>query len=196
MNETESSVVNVFDDAIQTLPIAATEQGSLEATSQAFFSMVEHIRQEGIHRSTASRLNLHYLTYPQMRRLYPDEGSQLVSLAVHRASRMLKNQEVLPDGLMFDLDRNLSTLVLQGQRFVLSVRSHGGRLHLPVDMTQLSAQLKEHLSQGLVPRIITGALFRMFDADQRMVVRVIARLSPSRSLQAGDASTAAMEIAA
>lgn len=171
-------VVSVFRGSFCTLPLGPSEQKALEATSRAFHAMVNAIRAAGVRGNTASRLTLHYLNYARMRQMYPEEGSQLVSLAVHRAARLLKDDVSGEDGGLFDIDRNLAALLTpDAGRCLFSVRVQGGRIYLPVDPALLPESLGQAWARGVAPRIVTGTLFLDRHGFEEAVLRVEASWS-------------------
>lgn len=72
-------------------------------TSDIYATLCRHIEAVGVVQGTTSRVALHALCYHSLRKKYPDIPSQFISLATHRASRMLR-AETWPIGLVMDLD--------------------------------------------------------------------------------------------
>jgi hypothetical protein len=143
---------------------SAALRAEIAQSAASYAELCRHIFAVGVVLKTTSRIVLHHACYKDLRRKHPDIPSQWISLAIHRASRMLRDVETgqVPSDLVLDLDGRVASLraveAADGQvRLVMSLRLMGGRYRLYAESDALRSTLPDvsalsqtvyHIRQG------------------------------------------------
>lgn len=135
----------------------------IQDTGRTFARMVDQAVQIGVRHHTAGRIKLHHLAYQTLRRKHTKEGSQRASIAIYRASLVLKGEcEPLPGAkakdVVFDIDRHTASIILRDEVPQLSLRTKGGRIYLKLPSALIPKEFLDELNRGQSPVLISGTL--------------------------------------